>query len=110
MFVCGNQACGARWEQDEVQIRDEGQGLVFRCPQCGARNHVEARTAADGSTRYRQVPAKAAAKVPAKVADKVAQKVEQKVAQKAPAKRPGTSHEKPPARGRAKTGAKPSQR
>ncbi|WP_116356265.1 hypothetical protein [Cupriavidus taiwanensis] len=98
MFVCGNQACGARWEQDEVQIRDEGQGLVFRCPQCGARNHVEARTAADGSTTYRQVPAKAAEKAPAKQPVKSQAKV--------PAKVPG----KAPARGRAKHGAKPVPR
>lgn len=94
MFVCGNQACGARWEQDEVQVRDEGQGLVFRCPQCGARNHVEARTAADGSTKYRQVPAKVA----------------EKVAAKAASKRPARSQAKPPARGRVKHGAKPAPR
>ncbi len=60
MFVCGNQACGARWEPNEVQIRNEGQCPVFRCPQCGARNHVQARTARDGSTVYRQVAAKPA--------------------------------------------------
>ncbi|RDK11122.1 hypothetical protein DN412_07050 [Cupriavidus lacunae] len=74
MFVCGNQACGARWELDEVQIRNEGQGPVFRCPQCGARNHVEARTTRDGSTVYRQVPAKAAEKSPEKPAPKPAPK------------------------------------
>ncbi|WP_432259853.1 hypothetical protein [Cupriavidus sp. TMH.W2] len=85
MFVCGNQACGARWELDEIQIRNEGQGPVFRCPQCGARNHVEARTARDGSTVYRQVPAKAAEKVPAKAPAKTAE------------------------RGRPKTGAKPTR-
>ncbi|SPA40202.1 conserved hypothetical protein [Cupriavidus taiwanensis] len=79
MFVCGNQACGANWEPDEVQIRDEGQGLVFRCPQCGARNHVVARTAKDGSTAYRQVPASAA--------------------QKAPAQRPAGARPKAPAKG-----------
>ena len=66
MFVCGNQACGASWQPDEVQIRDEGQGLIFRCPQCGARNHVVARTARDGSTSYRQVPASAAPQAAAK--------------------------------------------
>jgi predicted RNA-binding Zn-ribbon protein involved in translation (DUF1610 family) len=68
MFVCGNQACGAHWKPDEVQIRNEGQGPVFRCPQCGARNHVEARKARDGSTVYRQVTVKAAAKAAAKPA------------------------------------------
>ncbi|SOY56647.1 conserved protein of unknown function [Cupriavidus taiwanensis] len=84
MFVCGNQACGASWEPDEVQIRDEGQGLVFRCPQCGARNHVVARTAKDGSTSYRQVAASAAQKAPAQ--------------RKAPGKAPAQGRAKPAAR------------
>lgn len=90
MFVCGNQACGASWEPDEVQIRDEGQGLVFRCPQCGARNHVVARTAKDGSTTYRQVPAGAA--------------------QKAPAKRPAGARPKSPGKAPAQGRAKPAPR
>ncbi|MDQ0140070.1 DNA-directed RNA polymerase subunit RPC12/RpoP [Cupriavidus necator] len=89
MFVCGNQACGARWQQDEVQIRDEGQGLVFRCPQCGARNHVMARTKADGTTSYRQVPAKAA----------------EKPAAKRPVKVPAKAPARATPRGRAKHGA-----
>ena len=90
MFVCGNQACGASWEQDEVQIRDEGQGLVFRCPQCGARNHVVARTAKDGSTSYRQVPANAA--------------------QQPPAKRPAGARPKAPGKAPAQGRAKPASR
>ncbi|WP_354674644.1 hypothetical protein [Cupriavidus alkaliphilus] len=90
MFVCGNQACGASWEPDEVQIRDEGQGLVFRCPQCGARNHVVARTAKDGSTTYRQVPAGAA--------------------QKAPAKQPAGARPKAPGKAPAQGRAKPASR
>ncbi|SPA00518.1 conserved hypothetical protein [Cupriavidus taiwanensis] len=85
MFVCGNQACGASWEPDEVQIRDEGQGLVFRCPQCGARNHVVARTAKDGSTSYRQVPAGAAQKAPVKRPAEARPKTPAKVPRKAPA-------------------------
>ncbi|MCO4860097.1 hypothetical protein MKD38_00335 [Cupriavidus sp. WGlv3] len=85
MFVCGNQACGASWEPDEVQIRDEGQGLVFRCPQCGARNHVVARTAKDGSTTYRQVPASAAQKAPAQRPAGARPKAPAKVPRKAPA-------------------------
>jgi predicted RNA-binding Zn-ribbon protein involved in translation (DUF1610 family) len=98
MFVCGNQACGARWKADEVQIRNEGQGLVFRCPQCGARNHVEARTAADGSTVYRQVTAKAAEKAPAKLPAKL------------PAQSQPKSPGKAPVRARAKHGSKPAPR
>jgi DNA-directed RNA polymerase subunit RPC12/RpoP len=58
MFVCGNQACGARWEPSEVEIRNEGQGPIFRCPLCGARNAVVGRTRRDGSLEYRQVQAK----------------------------------------------------
>lgn len=82
MFVCGNQACGASWEPDEVQIRDEGQGLMFRCPQCGARNHVVARTAKDGSTSYRQVPASTAQQAPAKRSDAAQSKAPGKVPRK----------------------------
>lgn len=98
MFVCGNQACGARWELSEVQIRNEGQGLVFRCPQCGARNHVKARTAPDGSTTYRQVPAKAAEKAPAKASPKSSASSNTK------------SSQKTAARGPSKPGAKPATR
>ncbi|SPC05699.1 conserved hypothetical protein [Cupriavidus taiwanensis] len=106
MFVCGNQACGARWKQDEVQIRDEGQGPVFRCPQCGARNHVKARKAADGSTTYRQVPAKAAGNTAGNAAEKAAGTSAEKPA----VKRAARAQAKAPAPGRAKHGAKPAQR
>lgn len=106
MFVCGNQACGARWKQDEVQIRDEGQGPVFRCPQCGARNHVKARKAADGSTTYRQVPAKAAGNTAGNTAGKAAGTSAEKPA----VKRAARAQAKAPAPGRAKHGAKPAQR
>nr|WP_232348117.1 hypothetical protein [Cupriavidus taiwanensis] len=68
-----------------MQIRDEGQGLVFRCPQCGARNHVVARTAKDGSTSYRQVPAGAAQKAPVKRPAEARPKTPAKVPRKAPA-------------------------
>lgn len=106
MFVCGNQACGARWKQDEVQIRDEGQGPVFRCPQCGARNHVKARKAADGSTTYRQVPAKAAGNTAGNTAGKAAGTSAEKPA----VKRAARAQAKAPAPGRAKHGAKRAQR
>lgn len=59
MFVCQNQPCGARWEAAEVTIHNEGQGLLFRCPLCGARNHVVARTQADGTVTYKQTRAPA---------------------------------------------------
>lgn len=55
MFVCQNQPCGAHWSLDEVEIRNEGQGPLFRCPMCGARNHLEARKGRDGALQYRQV-------------------------------------------------------
>ncbi len=54
MLVCQNQPCGARWDPAELTIRNEGQGLIFRCPLCGARNHVKARTRADGTVTYAQ--------------------------------------------------------
>ncbi len=110
MFVCGNQACGARWKQDEVQIRDEGQGPVFRCPQCGARNHVKARKAADGSTTYRQVPAKAAGNAAGNTAGSTAGKAAGTSAEKPAVKRAARAQAKAPAPGRAKHGAKPAQR
>lgn len=56
MFVCQNQPCGAQWSPDEVEIRNEGQGPLFRCPLCGARNHLEARKGSEGGApQYRQV-------------------------------------------------------
>jgi len=55
MFVCQNQPCGAQWSLGEVEIRNEGQGPLFRCPLCGARNRLEASQRSDGTTRYRQV-------------------------------------------------------
>lgn len=54
MFVCQNQSCGAQWSPDEVEIRNEGQGPLFRCPLCGARNRLEAVQGAKGAG-YRQV-------------------------------------------------------
>jgi len=54
-FVCRNQSCGTPWEPNEVVIRNEGQGLLFRCPLCGARNYVERFDAEDGSVVYEQV-------------------------------------------------------
>ncbi|PLZ00279.1 hypothetical protein CY652_21800 [Burkholderia sp. WAC0059] len=54
-FICRNQSCGTQWEPNEVSIRNEGQGLLFRCPLCGARNYVERLEAADGSVVYEQI-------------------------------------------------------
>ncbi|MEN7530042.1 MULTISPECIES: hypothetical protein [unclassified Cupriavidus] len=55
MFVCQNQPCGARWADDEVEIRNEGQGPLFRCPQCGARNLLEVRPGSGDTPTYRQI-------------------------------------------------------
>ena len=55
MFTCRNQSCGASWEQSEVVIKNEGQGLLFRCPMCGARNYVDRIEAEDGSVVYEQL-------------------------------------------------------
>ncbi|SAK43408.1 hypothetical protein AWB81_00234 [Caballeronia arationis] len=54
MFTCRNQPCGANWEVSDVDIHNEGQGLLFRCPQCGARNRVIRHEAADGAVTYEQ--------------------------------------------------------
>lgn len=54
MFTCRNQPCRSEWQLSDVDIHDEGQGLLFRCPVCGARNKVEQITADDGTTRYEQ--------------------------------------------------------
>ncbi|WP_166444119.1 hypothetical protein [Pararobbsia silviterrae] len=54
MFTCRNQSCGAKWDVSEVDIHNEGQGLLFRCPMCGARNYVEAVTQKDGALVYKQ--------------------------------------------------------
>lgn len=55
MFVCQNQSCDTQWAPDAVEIRNEGQGPLFRCPLCGARNYLEASTAPDGTQKYRQI-------------------------------------------------------
>ncbi len=54
MFICRNQPCGAQWQPSEVEVRNEGQGYMFRCPLCGARNYVERVTAEDGTVAYEQ--------------------------------------------------------
>lgn len=54
MFTCRNQSCGAQWDAADVDIHNEGQGLLFRCPQCGARNYVESVTKPDGTVAYKQ--------------------------------------------------------
>jgi uncharacterized Zn finger protein len=54
MFTCRNQPCGAQWELSDVVIKNEGQGLLFRCPMCGARNKVIRHDAPDGTVTYEQ--------------------------------------------------------
>jgi DNA-directed RNA polymerase subunit RPC12/RpoP len=53
MLTCRNQSCRAQWEQAEVQIHNEGQGLMYRCPLCGSRNYVQPVTKKDGSIVYK---------------------------------------------------------
>ncbi len=55
MFKCRNQSCEAQWEQSDVVIKNEGQGLLFRCPMCGARNYVERFDADDGAVADEQI-------------------------------------------------------
>lgn len=55
MFTCINQPCRAEWELADVDIHNEGQGLLFRCPMCGARNKVEKQVAEDGAVSYKQI-------------------------------------------------------
>ncbi|QYY28265.1 hypothetical protein K2O51_10235 [Cupriavidus pinatubonensis] len=52
-YTCQNQSCGTRWESTEVVVVNEGQGPLFRCPICGARNVLAAREEG-GVTVYRQ--------------------------------------------------------
>ena len=54
MFTCRNQSCGADWALSDVDIHNEGQGLLFRCPMCGARNYVT-RHEKNGDVTYEQV-------------------------------------------------------
>jgi uncharacterized Zn finger protein len=57
-FVCRNQSCGTKWEQSEVVIKNEGQGPLFRCTLCGARNYLEQFEDNDGNVVYEQVDGK----------------------------------------------------
>ncbi|SDV46754.1 hypothetical protein [Chitinasiproducens palmae] len=54
MFTCRNQPCRAEWQLSDIDIENEGQGLLFRCPICGARNPVIRHDGADGIVRYEQ--------------------------------------------------------
>lgn len=58
MFTCRNQSCQAQWALSDVVIKNEGQGLLFRCPMCGARNYVEQVEADDGALVYEQIEGK----------------------------------------------------
>ena len=58
MLICRNQSCQAQWEPSDVVIKNEGQGLLFRCPMCGARNYVEKFEAEDGTIVYEQIEGK----------------------------------------------------
>ncbi|MEA3121424.1 MAG: hypothetical protein QOH33_979 [Paraburkholderia sp.] len=44
-----------QWEQSDVVIKNEGQGLLFRCPMCGARNYVERLDTHESSIVYKQI-------------------------------------------------------
>jgi uncharacterized Zn finger protein len=55
VFTCRNQPCGEQWELSDVVIKNEGQGLLSRCPMCGARNYVERFDGEDGSVLYEQI-------------------------------------------------------
>lgn len=55
VFTCRNQSCQAQWQPSDVVIKNEGQGLLFRCPMCGARNYVEKFETEDGTVVYEQV-------------------------------------------------------
>lgn len=58
MFTCRNQSCQAQWALSDIVIKNEGQGLLFRCPMCGARNYVEQIEADDGTLVYEQIEGK----------------------------------------------------
>ncbi len=62
-FVCINQPCRAEWQLSDVDIHNEGQGLLFRCPMCGARNKVTRVDDVDGEARYVQGEAPSGAKI-----------------------------------------------
>lgn len=49
MLTCRNQSCGAQWALADVTIKNEGQGDMFRCVVCGARNPVTRRVLPDGT-------------------------------------------------------------
>lgn len=55
MLTCRNQSCRAQWQYSDVLVKNEGQGLLFRCPMCGARNYVEQLERNDGALVYRQI-------------------------------------------------------
>ena len=55
MFTCRNQSCEAQWELSDVVIKNEGQGLLFRCPMCGARNYVTRHQSPGGEVTFEQV-------------------------------------------------------
>jgi len=55
VFTCRNQSCGTQWETSDVVIKDEGQGLLFRCPLCGARNYLERFEDDEGNVVYEQM-------------------------------------------------------
>jgi len=55
VFTCKNQSCRTQWALSDVVIQDEGQGPLFRCPLCGARNYVKRREAKDGTVVYKQL-------------------------------------------------------
>ncbi|AEA62675.1 conserved hypothetical protein [Burkholderia gladioli] len=55
LFTCRNQSCGTPWELADVVIKDEGQGDLFRCPLCGARNYLYRYEDENGNPVYEQI-------------------------------------------------------
>jgi hypothetical protein len=55
VFTCRNKTCETKWEESDVVIKNEGQGLLFRCPLCATRNYLERFEGEDGSVLYEQL-------------------------------------------------------
>ncbi|CAJ0890249.1 hypothetical protein R77564_03442 [Ralstonia sp. LMG 32965] len=58
VFTCINQSCGTQWQLSDVVIKDEGQGPLFRCALCGARNYLKRVETKDGRVIYKQIEGK----------------------------------------------------
>ena len=58
VLTCINQSCGTQWQLSDVVIKDEGQGPLFRCALCGARNYLKRVETKDGRVIYKQIEGK----------------------------------------------------